>query len=110
MKTDNMHLVYITTASKSEAVKISQSLISQKLVACCNIIQDSTSIYEWEGQIKEVSESIIIAKTSQELVPQVIIHTKSIHSYKCPCIFSIKIEESDKDFTKWVESYLKLPY
>lgn len=110
MKTYNMHLVYITTASKEEALKISHSLISQKLVACCNIIENATSVYEWEGQIKEESESIIIAKTSQELVQQVINYTKSIHSYKCPCIFSIKIEESDKDFTKWVESYLKLPY
>jgi periplasmic divalent cation tolerance protein len=101
-----MHIIYITTSSKEEALKISHSLISKKLVACCNIIENATSVYEWEGRINEESEVIVILKTSAEQVTNAIEHIKSIHSYDCPCVISFKTGTSNTDFTTWVEQYV----
>lgn len=98
-----MHLLYITSPSKDEALKISSSLISNKFAACCNILEGATSVYEWEGEIKQESEVIIIAKTSSNIVENAIEHIKSIHPYECPCIVAVNIDNSNHDFSKWVE-------
>ncbi|PIR37880.1 MAG: divalent-cation tolerance protein CutA [Alphaproteobacteria bacterium CG11_big_fil_rev_8_21_14_0_20_39_49] len=100
-----MHIIYITAPSKEEALKISQGLIANKLVACCNIIDGVTSVYEWEGEIKQEPEYIIIAKTSSAVAEDAIKYIKSIHPYECQCVISVKTEKSDKEFSKWVESY-----
>jgi periplasmic divalent cation tolerance protein len=105
-----MHIIYITTSSKKEAIEITRSLLAEKLIACSNIFENITSVYEWEGKIIEKTEVVIIAKTVKSCVKSIIKHVKSIHSYDCPCVFSIKTKESDSDFTKWVENYIKLPY
>ncbi|MDA0782740.1 MAG: divalent-cation tolerance protein CutA [Rickettsiales bacterium] len=99
-----MHIIYITAPSKEEALKISHSLITEKLVACCNIIDGVTSVYEWEGEIKQDPECIIIAKTSSGLVDNIIEYVKYIHPYECPCVISVKTDKSDNEFSKWVES------
>jgi periplasmic divalent cation tolerance protein len=105
-----MHIVYITLSSKSEALQVSYTLVNEELVACTNIIDNMTSIYKWEGAVREDAEIVVIAKTRSELVETVIKRVKELHSYDCPCIISIKIDNGDKDFLKWVETSTKVPY
>jgi len=102
-----MHLLYITAPSKEEALNISGSLVSNKLAACCNILEGATSIYEWEGEIKQEAEVIIIAKTSSDIIEKAIEHIKSIHPYDCPCVISIKTDKSNSEFCDWVEESIK---
>jgi len=105
-----MHLLYITVADKKEAIEISKKLVEEKFLACANIIECASSIYWWEGEMKEEQECIIIAKTPSYLVDKTVNRIKKLHSYDCPCILSIKIEEGNEDFLKWVETSTKLPY
>jgi periplasmic divalent cation tolerance protein len=105
-----MHIIYITSASKEEALKISHALVGEGLVACTNIFENMTSVYKWEGQVREETEIVVIAKIADEMVEQVIDRTKQLHSYDCPCIIAIKIDNGSKDFLKWVETSTKLHY
>ncbi|MCE3233270.1 MAG: hypothetical protein K0R98_1527 [Rickettsiaceae bacterium] len=105
-----MRVIYITHGSKIEALQLSTALVNENLVACANIIENMTSIYKWDGQIKQEAEAIIIAKTSDNLVASVIKRAKELHSYDCPAILSIKVDDGNKDFLKWVETSVKLPY
>ncbi len=105
-----MYIIYITSPSKEEALSISRTLIDEGLAACTNIFSDMTSVYKWEGKIQQSSEFILIVKTTKSLVNAAEERIKELHSYKCPCIMSIKIDNCDKDFLKWVETSTKLPY
>jgi len=105
-----MHIIYCTTKNKEEALTISSTLIKESLAACTNILDGMTSVYMWEGKVEESSEAILIVKTNATMVPAVIKRIEEIHSYEVPCVFSIKIEECSKDFLKWLETSLKLPY
>lgn len=42
---------YVTAPNMEEAQKLSTILLNQKLIACCNIVKDVKSIYEWEGKV-----------------------------------------------------------
>jgi periplasmic divalent cation tolerance protein len=103
-----MRIIYITCPSKTEALTLSHALVDEGLVACTNIIENMTSVYKWEGKVREDNEVVVIAKTSEKMVNKAIKRIKTLHSYDCPCAIAIKIEEANKDFVKWVETSLKL--
>jgi periplasmic divalent cation tolerance protein len=105
-----MHLIYITFPKKEEAIKIAQTLLQEKLIACGNIYEGITSIYEYEGKIEQNEEVTLICKTSDSSLDKAMERVKALHSYDCPCIISIKIEKGNKDFVKWVETCCNLDY
>ncbi|RKY82406.1 divalent-cation tolerance protein CutA [candidate division KSB1 bacterium] len=98
----NINLIYITTGSMDEARTIGKDLVSSRLAACVNIIDNMNSMYWWEGKIQDDREVILIAKTREALVPELIEKVKSIHSYDCPCIVSLPILDGNKAFLEWV--------
>ncbi|MBK8398195.1 MAG: divalent-cation tolerance protein CutA [Leptospiraceae bacterium] len=103
-----MIFVYITCRDKEEAIRISKTLVIEKLAGCVNIIEKMTSIYEWEGQLEVSEEVVIIAKTNESLFTEITSRVKEIHSYKVPCILSIAIKDGNEDYIKWLESGIKL--
>ncbi len=94
--------IYITASNIEEAGRIGKELVELRLVACVNIIDKVRSLYWWEGEIQDDQEVIMIAKTRDDLVEQLINKVKSLHSYTCPCIISLPIMEGNQDFLRWI--------
>ena len=99
--------IYITTKDKKEAKKIGKALVSERLAACVNIIDNMNSMYWWEGKIQDDNEAILIAKTKKSLVSKLIKKVRSLHSYSCPCIVSLPIEDGSRDFLQWIEKEVR---
>jgi len=98
----SMNLIYITAGDMDEARSIGKALVSDRLAACVNIIDNINSMYWWQGEIQDDMEVIIIAKTKESLVPELIEKVKSMHSYDCPCVVSLPIVDGNKGFLEWV--------
>jgi len=97
-----INFVYMTTGSRDEARKIGKELVISKLAACVNILDNMNSIYRWDGKIQDDTEVVMIAKTTEARVPQLIEKVKSLHSYDCPCIVSIPVSGGNPDFLDWI--------
>ena len=102
-----INFVYITASSVDEARSIAKELVSSRVAACANIIDNINSIYWWEGELQDDKEAILILKTRDSLVPELIEKVKGIHSYDCPCIVSLPILEGNKPFLDWVYNETK---
>lgn len=98
-----INLVYITTKDKAEAKAIGKKLVEERLAAGVNIIDNVESVYRWQGKVQEQGEAILIAKTKESLVSELIERVKSLHSYECPCVVSIPIQAGNKDFLDWIQ-------
>lgn len=98
---------YITCKNKEEAISIGKSLVESKLAGCINILENMTSIYKWEGKLEVAEEVVLIAKTKDALLDEIISHVKQIHSYTTPCVLSIPIQNGNENYVKWLESGLK---
>jgi len=98
----NVNLIYITTGSMEEARTIGNKLVSDRLAACVNIIDNVNSMYWWEGEIQDDREVILIAKTKGSLIPELVEKVKSMHSYDCPCIVSLPIPDGNRAFLDWI--------
>ncbi len=103
----NYKLIYITTKNKKEAKKIGKKLVRNKLAACANIIDNMNSIYWWEGKIQDENEAVLILKTKESLVDEIIKKVKKMHSYDCPCIVSLPIEKGNKKYLNWIDKNTK---
>ncbi|HPS57939.1 MAG TPA: divalent-cation tolerance protein CutA [Spirochaetota bacterium] len=103
----SVSFVYITASSVEEAEIIGRNLVSRKLAACVNIIDSMKSIYHWEGKIETGNEVILIAKTKEALVDELTENVKALHSYKCPCIVSLKVQGGNTEFLKWIVNETK---
>ena len=99
--------IYITAGSMDEAKKIGRELISNRLAACVNIIDNMHSMFWWEDEIQEDREVILIAKTKESLVTELINKVKSVHSYDCPCIVSLPILDGNRAFLDWIARQTK---
>lgn len=94
--------VYVACKDRDEALKIAQTLVSEKIVACFNIIENVTSIYRWQGELEKTSEVLIIGKTRMEMRSRVQKRIKTLHSYQVPCIVFWPIVDGLPAYFDWI--------
>ncbi len=97
-------LLYVTAGSYEDALTLARTLVGERLVACANVIDGAKSIYRWDGETREETESIMIAKTTNQLLTQAIDRVVEMHSYDCPCAVSLPIEKGHAPFLDWISA------
>jgi periplasmic divalent cation tolerance protein len=102
-----INFIYMTVGSKEEARKIGRELVVTRLAACVNILDQMNSFYMWDGQIQDDAEVVMIAKTTEDRVPDLIEKVKSLHSYDCPCIVSLPLSGGHQAFLEWIAAEVK---
>ena len=100
-------MFYVPCENREEALKIAKSLVDQRLVACANILDGCTSVYEWQGEIKEEQEAILIMKTVKSLQLEVEKAVGDLHSYECPGIVALDTAEVNFPFEKWINAHTR---
>lgn len=97
-------LVYMTAGSAEEAHRIGAVLVAERLAACANVIDGMTSIYRWDGEVRNDREAVLIAKTRGALVDALTARVKALHSYSCPCVVALPIAGGNAAFLDWIAS------
>jgi periplasmic divalent cation tolerance protein len=100
-------IILVTCKDKQEAEKITQSLLTQRLIACGNIVNPITSFFNWCGKIDKAEECLIVMKSRVDLFGQVAEQVKSLHSYVVPEILVVPIVEGSKAYLDWMGVVLK---
>jgi periplasmic divalent cation tolerance protein len=96
-------IIEVTAKDREQAVAIGRTLVNERLAACVNVLDGAASIYEWDGQLCEEREAVLLAKTRHELVEAVIERVKQLHTYECPCIVAWDIAQGSAAYVMWVE-------
>ncbi|MBX7242568.1 MAG: divalent-cation tolerance protein CutA [Bacteroidia bacterium] len=102
MEVQNIVWIYITCRDEQEALKIGREMVRQKLAACANILPGMTSVYEWNGEITEDNECVLILKTQFRLYPDLEKAVISLHSYQVPCIMCFQAETGNAAYLQWI--------
>lgn len=95
-------ILYITVPTREEGISIGRALVEENLAACANITDGLTSIFRWEGVVKEEGEALLIAKTERALVDAATDLVKMEHSYECPCVVAVPIVGGNQQFIDWI--------
>ncbi len=104
-----MYLIYVPVSNEEEAKRIGKQLVQERLAACVNIFPQITSYYWWENQLCEDKESVLIVKTSKELLEAVYERIQQLHSYTTPAILTLPVEKVNQNYLQWLHNEVKTP-
>ena len=98
----NKYIMITTTFdNKDEANKISELLLKERLVSCCQI-SNITSSYHWKGKIEHTEEYLLQMKSKKNYI----IKQKKIilenHSYETPQLVAYDIIDGYKEYLNWI--------
>jgi periplasmic divalent cation tolerance protein len=100
----DLQIVLCTTPDRETAELIADTLVSQQLAACVNILPGVTSVYRWQGAIEHSEELLLIIKTSQTVWPMLEAQIQALHPYELPEIVAVPIKTGEAEYIQWLEN------
>ncbi len=107
MENSKYIVIFSTAGNAEEASRIAEQLVSDRLVACVNIIPGIQSIYWWNNGVQTDQEVLMVMKTEKARYQDVERVIKSLHSYEVPEIISLPLENGFEGYLKWIENAVK---
>ncbi|KAL4218718.1 hypothetical protein ACF0H5_021306 [Mactra antiquata] len=102
-------MAFVTVPDMTVGKKLAHGIVQQRLAACVNIIPSVTSVYEWEGEVNEDPELILMIKTSTEKIPDLSKYVRENHPYDCAEVISSKIDDGNEPYLKWIGDTVNSP-
>ena len=95
-------VVLMTAGSPEEATRLAEHLVDARLAACVQMITGMESVYRWEGKIERSSETLILAKTTQEKFNELEAVVRSLHNYTTPEIIALPVTVGSAPYLEWL--------
>jgi periplasmic divalent cation tolerance protein len=100
----NVYLTLCTCPDMAAATRLAESLVEAALAACVNILPGLTSVYRWEGKIAKDSEVLLMIKTTEQRVADVVAHIEREHPYDLPEVIAHPIVAGLDSYLEWVRT------
>ena len=97
-----VRIVFCTIDSADAARKLARRLVQDRLAACVNIIENVTSVYKWEDRIEEDAEFLLVLKTQDSRLRDLMDRIAELHPYDIPEILSWPVQKGSKAYLDWV--------
>lgn len=109
--TPELALMYSTWPDRVSAQAAATTLLEENLIACANILAPMTSVYEWQGEVKQDTEVPVLFKTDAAMAERVCQRLMTLHPYEEPAILCLSVEAagSSRAFAQWVKAQIGEP-
>jgi periplasmic divalent cation tolerance protein len=97
-------VVFITVKDAEEGQKIAKALVKRRQAACVNILTGVSSHFWWKDKLDTAAECLVIAKSKESLLPEIIKSVRKIHSYSIPEIIALPIIGGNREYLEWIDS------
>ncbi len=98
----DVRVVLVSCKDDEQAGRIARGLVEKKLAACVNLLPQIRSLYTWKGKLEETKEVLLMAKTQAHLVKRLEEEVRRGHSYECPEILSMPVDQGFEPYLAWV--------
>ena len=95
-------IILSTIDSLPAAEIIAQTLVSEFLASCVNIIPGLQSVYRWKGAIHNEKELLLIIKTSSDKTEDTLSRLVEIHPYDLPEAIALDIQNGYAPYLNWI--------
>jgi periplasmic divalent cation tolerance protein len=92
----------LVTCPPDEAQGIAESLVSERLAACVNIVPQVGSVYRWQGKVESGSESMLVIKTTASRIEELCERVVELHSYSCPEVIALEVSDGYLPYLNWI--------
>jgi len=99
-------MVSIATPDRETARRLARLLVEGRLAACVQLIDPILSVYRWKGEVREEAEVLLLAKSSQDLLPRIGELLAREHPYELPELAAVPITDGSPPYLQWMKECL----
>ncbi len=99
-------LVLCSFPDQTVARQIGTLLLEKQLAACISFIEQTQSMYRWQGKIESATEVLATIKTSSAHFDRLEKTIRQHHPYEVPEIIGIPIVEISPAYHEWLNTAL----
>lgn len=94
--------VVLSTAPPEDAPALARALVEASVAACVNLLPGARSIYAWQGEVCDESETLLICKTADPAALAEVLRAR--HRYDTPelVVLDVDTASSDPRYVAWV--------
>lgn len=100
---------YVTAPTREVAHKLSEMLLAEKLIACCNIVDNIESVYVWKEKVESEKEVLMIMKSREALCKEIVEAVIKNHPYDTPEVIGLPIVGGFGKYMDWVIENTRSP-
>jgi periplasmic divalent cation tolerance protein len=97
-----LRIVLSTIDSEQRGKSIASQLVHENLAACVTLMSSAISIYRWKGEMEEAQETLLIIKTREERLSDLMRRLKELHPYEVPEMVVLPIDQAYQPYVDWV--------
>jgi periplasmic divalent cation tolerance protein len=96
--------VVITADREEWLVGFTRSLVAEGLAACGQHLTPVRSVYRWQGEIQQDTETRVALHTRANLVPAILERVGREHPYDVPCVLVLPVVGGSPAYLDWVRA------
>ena len=100
-------LVLTNLPDRAAAERIADSLVTQEVAACVNVLAECASVYRWQGKVERASEVPLLIKTTRAAYPQLESALRKLHPYELPEIIALPVSGGLPEYLNWITQETK---
>ncbi len=97
-----MKVVFCTVPLEA-AESLSFSLVDQGVAACVSQVPGVISTFFWKGEVNTQNEVLLIIKTSDDALSELMTIVAALHPYDVPEIIALDVANAHAPYAAWVE-------
>ena len=101
----DVRVVLVTAADRDTGLSLVRQVVQERLVACGNVLPGATSVFEWEGTMREQREVLLIFKTVAARTERLAERIAELHIYDVPEVLTLAVEGGHGPFLDWVRDF-----
>jgi periplasmic divalent cation tolerance protein len=93
-----------TVGSQEDGLALGRAAVEEHAAACVQVLGPLTSVYRWEGRVREDQEYLCLMTAPTERVDRLVQLVKARHPYDTPELTVVASEFVDQRYLAWAEA------
>ncbi len=94
--------MFSTFPDPDKAAEVARTLVSEQLAACVNLVAPVRSIYRWQGDVSDETETLAVIKTTTERFEAMRTRLVELHPYEVAEVIALPIEAGHAPYLAWI--------
>lgn len=95
-------VIHCTCPDAAVADRIANALVQARLAACVQMLPGLRSTYRWQGRVEQAEEVLLLIKTAEERLDDVVASVRALHPYELPELLAVEARGGLPAYLDWV--------
>ena len=90
------------TGDGESAFALARLLVERGLAAGVNVVPGVTSVYRWQGEVREARERVLLAQVAAPAFAAFCEAVAAAHPHVVPCVLGLSVVAGHGPFVRWI--------